>query len=169
MPRYLFPKMIFIFSAAVLFSCGNHPPDKMTPAEADDIITEIKQAFNSISRYSETAKLDSFMSYYANISGFRAISADGVIRNYDEYKKICTEYYTALQEQKVMTTRADFQIIDSNLVIVSSTCDIIATMKNGDIVNTHNYSITSVFKKISGSWKIIHDQESSLPPEVIKK
>jgi hypothetical protein len=42
-------------------------------------------------------------------------------------------------------------------------------LKNGDsIIIMNNYSITNVFKKINGTWKIIHSHESSLPPNIQK-
>jgi ketosteroid isomerase-like protein len=141
----------------------------MTPVESDEIIRAVKEAYSIISSYSQTAQVDSFLSYYANTPGFVMIGSDGVMRNYEEFKKICTEYYKALQVQQVRTTKENFQVIDSNLVLLAWTGDIMATMKNGDVMKMPNYSITSVFRKIDGKWKVIHDHESSIPPEIIKK
>lgn len=162
-------KLILILNTAVLFSCSNLHSGKMTAIETAEISKDVNQAYSSISSYSQRAKLDSFLSYYANIPGFVMISSDGVMRNYEEFKNICSQYYKGLQMQTVKTTKENLQIIDSNLVLVAWTGDIIATMKNGDIMKMPNYSITSVFKKIDGKWKVIHDHESSLPPEIIKK
>jgi hypothetical protein len=61
-----------------------------------------------------------------------------------------------------------FHVVDTNLVILGWTGDIIAQFKSGDTMKMSNYSVTSVFKKIDSKWKVIHSHESALPPEIIK-
>jgi ketosteroid isomerase-like protein len=140
----------------------------MTETESDHIIKEVKRVFDEITKYSEEAQLDSFVSYYDNSPGFLHFSGDGKMRNYEEFKKICAEYYTTLKQQKLSTITEKFNVIDTNLVIVGWTGNIIAQFKNGDTMIMNNYSITNVFKKIDNKWKIIHSHESSLPPEIQK-
>ena len=64
---------------------------------------------------------------------------------------------------------AKFNVVDTNLVIFGWTGNIVAQFKNGDTMNMNNYSVTNVFKKVGGKWKIIHSHESALPPEIIEK
>jgi hypothetical protein len=139
----------------------------MTEAESH-IIKEVKSVFDKMTRYSEEAQLDSFLSCYDNSPGFLHFSGDGKMRNYEELKKICTEYYSTLKEQKLSTITEKFNVIDTTLVIVGWTGNIIAQFRNGDRMIMNNYSVTNVFKKIDDKWKIIHSHESSLPPEIIK-
>ncbi|TMI96697.1 MAG: hypothetical protein E6H06_03390 [Bacteroidetes bacterium] len=141
----------------------------MTPAESDYIVREVKTVFDKMARYSEEAQLDDFLSYYDNSQSFLHCSADGKMRNYEDLKKICTEYYSSLKQQNLSTTTEKFNVVDANIVIVGWTGNIIAQFKNGDTMNMYNYSVTNVFKKIDGKWKIIHSHESALPPEIIKK
>ena len=141
----------------------------MSGAESDHIIAEVKSVFDKITEYSEKAQVDSFLSCYADSPDFLHFSSDGKMRNYEEFKKICTEYYTSLKEQKIITTQEKFHVLDTNLVISGWTGNIIAQFKNGDTRKMDNYSITMVFKKIDGRWKVIHSHESALPPEIIKK
>ena len=141
----------------------------MTEAETHDIVKNVKGIFDKITEYSEGAQLDLFLSCYDNSPTFLHFSSDGKMRNYEEFKKICTEYYNALKEQKVMTIQEKIHVIDTNLVVLGWTGNIVAQFKNGDIMKMNNYSITSVFKKIDNKWKVIHSHESALPPEIIKK
>src|SRR6266496_3041801 len=134
----------------------------MTEAESH-ILKEVKTVFDKMTRYSEEAQLDSFLSCYHNSPGFLHFSGDGKMRNYEELKKICTEYYTTLKQQKLSTITEKFNVIDTNLVIVGWTGNIIAQFGNGDTMMMNNYSVTNVFKKIDDKWKIIHSHESSLP------
>jgi ketosteroid isomerase-like protein len=110
--------------------------------------------------------LDSFLDYYDNSHAFLHFSSDGKMRNYEEFKKVCSEYYTSLQQQKLFTVTEKFNVLDKDLVITGWTGNILAQFKNGDAMTLNNYSITNVFKKIDGKWKIIHSHESSQPPEI---
>ena len=140
----------------------------MTANESDYIIKEVKSVFAEIAKYSEKAQLDSFLSCYDNSPAFLHFSGDGKMRNYEEFKKIYAGYYTTLKQQKLSTITEKFNVIDTNLVIAGWTGNIVAQFKNGDIMIMNNYSVTNVFKKIDGKWKIIHSHESSLPPEIKK-
>src|ERR1700737_1656767 len=140
----------------------------MTEAESDHIIKDVKSIYNRITEYSEKAQGDSFLSCYDNSPTFLAFGGDGKMRNYEEFKKVCREYYDSLKEQKLITIKEKYHVININLVILGWTGNIIAEFKNGDIMKINNYSITSVFKKIDSKWKVIHSHESALPPEIIK-
>ena len=140
----------------------------MTEAESDHIIKEVKGIIDRMTKHSEEARSDSFLSCYDNSPTFLHFSGDGKMRNFEEFKKICTEYYTTLKQQKLSEITEKFNVIDTNHVIVGWIGNIIAQFKNGDTMIMNNYSVTNVFKKIEGNWKIIHSHESSLPPEIIK-
>ncbi len=141
----------------------------MNSVEANDIERSIIKTLDNITGYSQGANLDLFLSSYDNSPSFLHISGDGKMRNYDGFKKICTEYYASLLEQKIVTIQEKIHVMDSNLVIVGWTGDIVAQFKSGDVMKMSSYSITYIFKKMHDQWKIIHAHESSLPPEIIKK
>ena len=141
----------------------------MTEAESAHIVKEVTDVFEKMTEYSERAQSDLFLSCYDNSPTFLHFSSDGKMRNYEELKKICSEYYNSLKEQKIITIQKKIHVIDANLVILGWAGNISAQFKNGDIMKMNNYSITSVFKKIDGKWKVIHTHESSLPPEILKK
>lgn len=141
---------------------------KMTTNESDQIIKEVKTVFDELSKYSEEAQLNCFLSCYDNSLAFSHFSSDGKMRNYEEFKMICVEYYTTLKQQKLSTVTEKFNVIDTNLVIAGWTGNIKAQFKNGNTMIMKDYSITNVFRKIGDKWKIIHSHESSLPPEIQK-
>lgn len=141
----------------------------MTVAQSNEVIKEVKAVLDKMSYYSEQARLDSFLSCYDSSTDFLHIGADGKMRNYEEFKSICSEYYLALDHQTLSTITEKLNVLDSDLIITGWSGDITAHFKNGDIKNMNNYSISNLFKKINGKWKIIHSHESSLPPEMIKK
>jgi len=141
----------------------------MIEAEYNNILNDIKNIHEKLIEYSQKAQLDSFVSCYDNSPNFSHFSSDGKMRNYEEFKIICTEYYNTLKQQKISTISEKINVLDSNIVILGWTGNIVAEFKNGDTMKMKNYSITSVLSKNAGKWKIIHSHESTLPPEIIKK
>ena len=141
----------------------------MQDVDTNRVTKEVKSALDSLTRHSEDAQLDLFLSGYDSSPSFLHFSSDGKMRNYEELKEICTGYYKALKEQKLSTLKEEINVLDENLAIVGWTGNITAQLINGDSIVMNNYSITNVFKKIDGKWKIIHSHESALPPVIIKK
>src|SRR5215831_13952698 len=106
----------------------------MTDAESNHVIKEVKSLSDRITKYSEEAQLDLLLSCYDDSRAFLAFSSDGHMRNYAEFKKICSEYYNALKEQKVITLKEKFHVVDTNLAILGWTGNIIARFKNGEMM-----------------------------------
>ena len=67
------------------------------------VLNEVKLFAKNLTHYSETAQLDLFLACYADLPEFLAVSGDGMVRNHDELKKICKDYYGNLKEQKLTT------------------------------------------------------------------
>lgn len=140
----------------------------MTEARSDQIIKEVQNIVNEMAKYSEEAQSDHFLSFYDKSPTFLHFSGDGKMRDYEEFKEICSEYYISINQQKLSTIAEKFNVVDTNLVIVGWTGNIIAHFKNGDTMIMNDYAVTNVFKRMDGIWRIVHSHESSLPPEIIK-
>lgn len=141
----------------------------MDTSSFDKIHGEIQILLQKMTAYSEQAKFDPFMEFYNNDPSFIHISADGSMRNYHEFREICSEYYNNIALQKIVTLNEKINVIGLNIVVTGWTGKITALFKNGDTIIMNNYSVSNLFNKINGNWKIIQSHESSLPPEIIKK
>jgi hypothetical protein len=160
---------LFFFPCLTLLSCSNQKNEKMQKVDTNAVAKEVKSVSDSLTRYSENAQLELFFKGYDNSPAFLHFSGEGKMRNYEELKKICAEYYTGLKEQKITTLSEKINVINENMAIVGWTGNITAQLKNGDSIEMNNYAITNVFKKTNGQGKIIHSHESSLPPVMIEK
>jgi hypothetical protein len=152
----------------IVSSCSTKEAKQLTAMDIEQITNEVKQTFDTLIHYSEAAQLNLFLSCYDSASTFAHFSIDGSMRNYEEFRTICEEYYNAIKEQKLTTMQEKVQVIDANLAVLGWTGNIVAQFKNGDVMKMNNYGITSVFKKIDNKWTIVHTHESSLPPKIIK-
>lgn len=136
--------------------------------DSKQAIVEVKKASAAITKFAGEAELNSLLQCYSDSHDFLAISIDGKCRNYNDFKKACTEYYQSLSGQKITTTNETYHAISICHVILTWTGDITAIFKNGDTMKMNDYTVTSIFRKTDNSWKVIHSQESSLPPEITK-
>jgi hypothetical protein len=160
-------KLFFcILAIALLGSCIHETQQKMTDLDTKEIIQEVKKASDAITHYAAKADLDSLLACYADIPDFLAISSDGTMRKFPEFKALCTSFYKAANGQELTTIQERFHVVDKNLVILTWTGNINALFKNGEVWSMKNYTVTTVFQKIDNKWKVIHAHESSLPPEV---
>jgi predicted PilT family ATPase len=160
----------FILTLYFMQSFGQITTKEITTVniEKDRIVKEVRPLFEHLTRYSETAQVDSFLRCYSETPDFLAVSGDGIIRNYKEFKKITIDYYDSLKTQKLTTIHETYRVLDERTVLLCWSGNIDALFKNGDIWKMQNYTLTFIIKKINGEWKIIHSHESSLPPQIIK-
>jgi hypothetical protein len=140
----------------------------MTKAESEQIAKDLKTVSDKMIQYSEKAQLDLFLNCYDDAPTFLHFSSDGKRRNHEEFKKICTEYYGELKEQKAVNRQEKIHVLDTDLAVLGWTGDIVAQFKNGEVMKMKDYSVTNLFKKFGNNWKVIHSHESALPPEIIK-
>jgi len=136
--------------------------------DEDRILKEVRLFALNLTQFSETAQLDLFLACYADTPDFLAVSGDGVIRNLNDFKKICKDYYGNLKEQKLTTVHEKFHILDESTVLFCWSGNIDAYFKNGDKMKMENYAVTFLFKKLTEGWKVIHSHESALPAPIIK-
>jgi ketosteroid isomerase-like protein len=139
----------------------------MAPSQEEQMIKDVKQVAKKLIDSSEKADLGSVLSCYEDSLLFLAVAADGKKRNFTDFINICSEYYGQLKNQRVHTQKEETHIIGPGLVRVCWTGDITAHFINGDTMKMTQYSITELFRKTNGQWKIIHSHESALPPEIL--
>lgn len=135
----------------------------MIPADIELIIEEVRKAAEDITKYAADANAEALLQCYCNTSEFMAVTSDGRCMNYEDFKQLCKEYYQWLQEQQISTMKEIYFVIDSKHVLLTWTGNIVAYFTNGDIFKMNCYTVTSLFKKVGGGWKVIHSQESSFP------
>jgi SnoaL-like domain len=139
----------------------------MLQKDKDRITDEVRPWLEKLILYSETAQWESFLSCYAQTPEFLAVSADGIIRNFGDFRTLCKEYYQSVKEQKATTIRESFHILDERTVILSWSGDIDAFFKTGEIMKMRNYTVTFLYQKIEEGWKVVHSHESTLPPQIV--
>src|SRR5258708_38660229 len=119
----------------------------MQKVDTNQVAKDVKSESDNLTRHAEKADLDLFLNGYDHSPSFSHFSSEGKMRNYEELKEICTDYYTALKEQQVLTLMEKIDVIDENLAVLGWTVTIIAQLKIGDSIIMNNYAITNEFIK----------------------
>src|SRR5258708_37888087 len=113
----------------------------MQKVDTNQVAKDVKSESDNLTRHAEKADLDLFLNGYDHSPSFSHFSSEGKMRNYEELKNICTEYYTALKKQKISTLTEKINVVGENLAIIGWTGNIVAQLKNGDSITMNNYAI----------------------------
>ncbi len=156
--------LVILFTIAIV-GCTNQAND-LTEAEKESIIKEVKQDFYAMVEACNTADLNNALKLYWNSPEFLGIGSDGSIVDYPQFKKANEEYFGSISSQKFVTVKESFKFLDVNHILSSWQGTNEAILKSGEKMTFSSFGVTSIFKKVDGSWKIIYFHESGIPPTV---
>jgi steroid delta-isomerase-like uncharacterized protein len=105
------------------------------------------------------------MKFAADVPEFRFADIDGKRYDYAGFKKSVTDFFAGLSAMKVTTRNQDILVLgpDTTLVIWHGAIDLI--QKDGSVLRFDPYNVTFLFKRFGGTWKIVFQHESCLPPQ----
>lgn len=101
-----------------------------------------------------------FVQNFANSDDFNFIGIDGVILNYDQMIKTVKEHFALYDSFVLSVKEKKFNVLSSDIVIVSLTYGGFVTMKDNRI-NFPNVGSTLVYQKFKNKWLAIQFQEST--------
>jgi hypothetical protein len=154
-----------ILVAITIVSCTNQPKT-LTDLEKDSIIKEVKKDFYTMLEACNNADLKNALRLYWNSTEFLGIASDGSIVDYPQFKKANEEYFGSIASQKFITVKESFKFIDDNHILSAWQGTNEAILKSGENLAFSSFGVTSIFKKIDGSWKIVYFHESGVPPVI---
>ncbi len=157
---------IFIV-ALLVFLASCTPKQELTQQEKDLIKKEVNSSIQTIFSAWQTMDINKNSHLFLNTSEFTGIGVDGSILNYDEMIKMSKETFDLWSEFKTSIVKIDVKIITSEIAIATVIYRAEAKYKTGQVDNWDSIGSTFVLKKINNEWKVIHFQESSMPPKTV--
>jgi ketosteroid isomerase-like protein len=144
-------------AAAILIGSQNvAAQETKSEKEISKLNTEFLDAAN-------TQDIKGIMAEYA--TDVKSVNTDGTIDDYqgiiDGFAKM-GQYITSL---KLTKEKEDFKELTPDLILCTLTVSFDADLKSGQHMNT-NHVASLLFKKISGSWKIIYEHASQTAPKM---
>ena len=136
------------------------------PAETA-IRQEVSQVMQDYTAACEHVDCTAALRFVADVPEFRYADVDGKQYDYAGFKKLVAEFFAGFSAQKATTRNQDILVLgpDTALVIWHGAID--AAQKDGSGLRFNDYNITCLFKRSGGTWKVVFQHESGLPPQPV--
>jgi ketosteroid isomerase-like protein len=155
-----------IFCAILLlicFGCATKESGQLTQEQKDQIKSEAKAVEDSLIERFEKLDAEGILQYYADTPEWRVVYADGARYDYQTFKKGIVDFCNAAASWKWTTIRRDFIVITKDIILCPLDGKDETVMKSGDRITYDPRAYTVIFKKITGQWKVIYQQDSGIP------
>lgn len=134
------------------------------PTDETAIRQEVSQILKDYIAACEHVDSAAALGFVADVPEFRYSDIDGKQYDYAAFSKLVTDVFAGLSAQKATTRNQEILVLgpDTALVIWHGAMD--AVQKDGSALRWPDYNFTGLFKRFGGTWKIVFQHESSLPP-----
>jgi ketosteroid isomerase-like protein len=129
---------------------------------------EVAQALQGFIVACDRIDLDGTLGFEADVPEFRYADTDGQLYEYPAFKKLLAETFAGSVAQKVLTQRQEISVFGPDAALVAWHGSVELTQKDGTVVRSDPYNATFLFKRLGGTWRIVYQHESGLPPQPVK-
>jgi steroid delta-isomerase-like uncharacterized protein len=153
-----------VLGLAAVSACSAPLSEKKQAA----IRQEVSQVMQDYIAACERVDCAAAMKFAADVPEFRFADIDGKQYDYAGFNRFSTEFWAGLSAMKITNPRNQEILVlgpDTALVIWHGALDV--TQKGGSALRWDDYSVTFLFKRLGGAWKIVFQEESGLPPQPI--
>jgi len=158
MKANIFVAVLLLFS----FGCTSQENQQLSPQQIDQIKSEVKAVGDRLMTSFERLDAEGGPQFYADSADWAMINADGSRYDYQVTKKAWSEFFNSATAWKWTTIRQDFFVVSKDIVICSWDGKDETVLKSGDKITYDPHAYTIIFKKISGQWKVIYQQDSGI-------
>lgn len=160
-------RVVFSLICLGLFGCSGTIRNLPSQSEQLEITREVQQVFREIVTNSEAANLEGALHYYADSPDFIGVFGDGTVHDYQAFAAGNREFFSQVRAEKFTPLREHTLIIDRDNVLYTWQARATITLNDGTALTMDPFATTFLFRRIGTSWKVIHSQESSLPPPAV--
>ncbi len=154
-------KQLLLLAALLVAGCTSQQSDQLTQEQKDQIKSEVKVISDTIIARFERLDTDGAMQYYWDSPDFIAVNPDGSRFDFQAMKKAHVDLFNSTASFKILVTRQDFRVLTKDIAIDALVLKSEITPKSGDEMVFDPNSLTLVFQKISGQWKVILSHQSA--------
>ena len=134
------------------------------PTDETAIRQEVSQILKDYIAACERMDSAAALRFVADVPEFRYADTDGKQYDYAGFRKLVTDVFADLSAWKATTRNQEILVLgpDAALVIWHGAAD--SVKKDGSALRLDDYNSTCLFKRFGGTWKVVFQHESSLPP-----
>lgn len=139
----------------------------LSDKEQTVIRQEVSQVLQEHISGAEHVDCAAALKFAADVPEFRYADSDGKQYDYAGYKKVTTDLLAGMSAIKVVTRNQEILVLgpDTALVIWHGAVDL--TQKDGSVLRADPYNAGFLFKRFGGTWMMVFQQESCLPPHPV--
>lgn len=133
----------------------------LTPAEREKIEEEIRAEVDKVIRGCQTLDLELAFEPFWNDPGFRMMSMNGTLQDYQTYVKDNVDYLGQCERFDLTTLKEEIRVLTAEMAIFSWEYRVRARLKTGgeDVIDQAGASF--FFRKLAEGWKVVYYQEST--------
>jgi len=154
-------KRLILLAVIFIAGCTSQQSDQLTQQQKDQIKSELNVISDSIIARFARLDTDGAMQYYWDSPDFIAVNPDGSRFDFQAMKKAHVDLFSSTASLKILVTREDFMVLTRDIAIDAAVLKSEITLKSGDKMVFDPNSLTLVFRKIAGEWKVILSQQST--------
>ena len=157
-------KSIYVMFVTILFSCNQNDRAEFVEQQRRQNEEAIKPVIQQL--VDGVAKVDSnkVFSLMALGEGFIYVDPHGVVFNAKEYKQVAADFWKDVKEELIAAGEDRYLHVDKDNVLWTHTSAMVVNFKDGNSLKIEPFSVTMLFRKREGQWKIYFIQESGLLP-----
>ncbi|WP_321279150.1 nuclear transport factor 2 family protein [Marinifilum fragile] len=141
------------------YACDTHKKDSLSNQNIETIKSEIQVLLKQIIEDASEVNHEKVMEYYSDQPDFISIS-NGIKSDYTEFHELCKNNYESSKNQIIDNSETIIEVLDAETVLVTLGGKAQVNLKNDDQIKVEPFSITLLFKKMNGAWKITYTHES---------
>lgn len=154
--------------ALLAFAAGSAFSATLSEKQQTAIRQEVTQVMQDYLATSEHLDCAGVLRFHADVPEFRYADIDGKQYDYAASTKNTTDLFAGLSALKCTLRSQDILVLgrDTALAIWHGAVDLI--QKDGSVLRANPYNAAFLFRRFGGTWKIVYQHESGLPPQPAK-
>jgi len=159
---------VLSFAALLGLAVSSAFAANLTEKQQAAIRQEVTQAMKGFTTAAEHLDLEGALQFRADVPEFSYADTDGKLYDYPAARKIMVEVFADSTALKILPQRQEISVLGPDAALVAWNGAAEFTQKDGTVLRVDPYNITFLFKRLGGSWKIVRQHESALPPQPVK-
>jgi ketosteroid isomerase-like protein len=158
-----------ILAAGLGFAANSAFAADLTQTQQTAIRQEVDQFMKAWIAAWERLDLETAMKGEADTPDFLYADVDG--NQYDKagLRKLCVDMVAFCSAEKVITQKERIYVLASDAALYAWHGAVELIQKDGTVMRVDPYNASFLLKRIEGSWKIVLQHESALPPQPVVK
>ena len=137
--------------------------ERLSDSEVDLIKQELQAVIDTLIRGCEALDMEEAFGMFDDSPDFLMMGTGGSLCDYQTYLNDNIAYLTTCSAFNLTTLNQEIRILNRDMAIVAWAYQVEAALKTGEKDIIDHAGASFVFRRVSGTWKVVYYHESSVP------